>query len=152
KRAGSPLAFSTKVVTCGRRQSMTRSSSVRPASSRRHLSPPPMRRDCPPASSRPTIFTAVPSLRVLFAARLARKPLRPVSDGARVAVKHDALGTGKRDEAFALGPADERKSGLPRQFDPPGGKAGTRNQDRDAHLHRFDDHFRGQTTGCVKCL
>src|SRR5438034_170444 len=42
---------------------MIRSSSGIPPSKRKALSPPPMRRDCPPASSRPTTVTPRPLLR-----------------------------------------------------------------------------------------
>src|SRR5690606_14191351 len=53
KRCESPLALSTSGPTWGRAISRIRARTVRPASIRRLLSPPPMRRDWPPASSRP---------------------------------------------------------------------------------------------------
>ena len=53
KRAGSPLAFSTRVATWGRARSTMCCRIGRPPSGRRHLSPPPMRRDRPPARSTP---------------------------------------------------------------------------------------------------
>ena len=53
KRCGSPLALMTMAPTCGASRQMTWASMGLPASSRSPLSPPPMRRDCPPASSTP---------------------------------------------------------------------------------------------------
>src|SRR3546814_4829107 len=56
KRAGSPLAVSTRAPTCGPARSTMRARIVWPPSSRRHLSPQPMRRERPPASSTPTTW------------------------------------------------------------------------------------------------
>ena len=53
KRAGSPLALSSNGPTWGRTRAITWARIGWPASARRHLSPPPMRRDWPPAMSTP---------------------------------------------------------------------------------------------------
>ncbi len=74
-RCGSPLALSSSARTCGCARAITRSRIGRPPSCRRHLSPPPMRRACPPASSTPTTGGMVASL------GLAMAPARRVADG-----------------------------------------------------------------------
>src|SRR5207244_9360868 len=53
KRAGSPLALMISPAHCGARRAITRSRMVRPAIWRIGLSPPPIRRARPPASSTP---------------------------------------------------------------------------------------------------
>src|SRR6185312_7017864 len=100
-----------------------RSRSVTPPSRRRHLSPPPMRRAWPPASTTPATLMGRPSCRVVLAARLAAEARALLLDAARVVVEDDALGAGEGDEAAAAGAADEGKPGLPREIDPPGGEA-----------------------------
>ena len=48
--------------------------------------------------------------------------------------------------------ADQRQSDLPRQIDTPSGETRTRNQNRNAHPHRFDDHLGGQPSRGVENL
>src|SRR4051794_35412649 len=58
KRAGSPLALSTTRVHCGLRRSSTRDRIVAPPIRVSGLSPPPIRRAKPPASTRPSVGVA----------------------------------------------------------------------------------------------
>jgi len=51
-------------------------------------------------------------------------------DISEVLIEHDAALAGERNEAFAAGAADQRQIGLARQFNAPGGEAGSRDQDR----------------------
>src|SRR6185312_7485276 len=55
KRSGSPLALMMMPAVCADRVASTRSRMVTPPSSMRALSPPPMRRARPPASTRPRV-------------------------------------------------------------------------------------------------
>ena len=55
KRAGSPLALITRRAHCGVRHASTRCRMVTPPIVMRALSPPPMRRARPPASTRPRV-------------------------------------------------------------------------------------------------
>src|SRR3546814_18943644 len=108
-----------------------RSRMVRPPRRRRHLSPPPMRRDCPPASSTPAtlsrVITACPPSGGVFAeARLALMALRILRHMRWIGVVDDAPLAGQRDEALALGAADPRQLGLPRQIDATGGRSDRR--------------------------
>src|SRR3546814_12758964 len=64
----------------------------------------------------------------------------------------DVCSSDLRDEAAALGAADQREARLLRQRDAPGGEAGARYQDGNAHLHRLDHHLRGQPPGGVEDL
>ena len=75
-----------------------------------------------------------------------------LADVLRIGVVDDPLRPRQGDEALAPGPADQRQIGLAGKIDPPGGKAGTRNQDRHPHLHRLDDHLAGQPPGGVEDL
>src|ERR1700686_1292823 len=75
-----------------------------------------------------------------------------ILDRARIAVEDDAPLAGERDEAPSPGATDQGQPGLARELDAPGGEARARDQDRDAHLHRLDDHLRGQATGGVEDL
>src|SRR5579883_652399 len=158
-RAGSPLAFSTNADTCGRARAITRSRMVMPASTRSDLSPPPMRRDNPPASRTPATFTANPSPsrwrgalplpaygegvgvrgpplsrshRVLGERRLAPVTRTFAFDVRAVIVAHDARLARQRDKALAAGAADQRQVRLAREFHAPRGEARARHQDGNA--------------------
>ena len=91
KRAGSPLAFSTSGPTCGRTRSMMWARIGRPPIGRRHLSPPPMRRDRPPARITPATSRVTgcpsPSWRRISCSA-AHRPAR--ADRNRVAKSHAA--------------------------------------------------------------
>src|SRR6266404_8444164 len=144
-RAGSPLALRMSPSHCGSNRAITRSRMVRPPIRRIGLSPPPILRAKPPASSTPGISSAplrVASVVTLFA--LALVPRGFFFDVIEILVVDDALLTRQRDEAFAARAPDQRQPDLPRQLDAPGGEAGARHQDRNAHPHRLDDHLRGQ--------
>src|SRR5437764_7407766 len=73
-------------------------------------------------------------------------------DISEVLIEHNAILTRQRDEALAAGAADQRKVWLARKLDAPGSKTGARDQDRDAHTHSFDHHFRRQSPGGVEDL
>src|SRR4051812_32384256 len=98
---------------------------VWPPSGRKHLSPPPMRRDSPPASRTMRRSGGIVVARALAPGLLAlRRNLR------RVGIVADAVRTGEGDEAAALGAADQGEPRLPRQRDAPGGEARAADQDR----------------------
>src|SRR4051812_45102924 len=146
KRAGSPLALRIRPSHCGSSRAITRSRMVRPAIVRIGLSPPPIRRARPPASSTPGTNLLV----TVFA--LALVPRRFLFDIGQILVEHDAFLTGQRDEALSARAPDQCQSDLPRQFDAPCREAGTRHQDRNPHPHRLDDHLGGQPPGSVEYL
>src|SRR5262245_34487606 len=155
KRAGSPLALRTMALTCGASRSMTWPSMALPASGNRPLSPPPIRRDCPPASSTPLTGWGVitrSSIDGLGGAGLARMPAIFLADLGQIGVKDDAIQAGQCHEALAARPANQGEPGAGRQFHAPGGKAGAREQDWYAHFHGLDHHFRRQTAGGVENL
>src|SRR5215216_716273 len=118
KRAGSPLALRISPSHCGFSRAITRSRMVRPPMVRIGLSPPPIRRARPPASSTPGTVSAglaVASIVTVFA--LALVPRRFLFDKGKVLVEHDALLARQRDEAFSLCAPDQGQPDLPRQFD-----------------------------------
>src|ERR1700730_8710961 len=119
KRAGSPLALRTILAQAGRRRSSTRSRMVFPPMRIIALSPPPMRRARPPASTRPS----VDGISVFMHGRLAAVLGTLVSDIGEVLVEHDAILTGERDEAFAARPSDQGEVRLAGELDAPGGEA-----------------------------
>src|SRR3954471_6307171 len=130
---------------CGERRAITRWRMLLPPISRSGLSPPPIRRARPPASTTPGM-----SVIVAFA-------LAPVSSGflldvVEVLVVDDALLAGERNEALAAGAPHQRQADLPRQLDAPRREPGARDEDRDAHAHRLDDHFGGEPSGGVQDL
>src|SRR5690554_5089605 len=145
KRSGSPLALSSSLSTWGAARSITRARSGRPASSRRHLSPPLMRRDCPPARSTPQTSGVI-------AARPLAIRLPRLVFTRKVGIKDDSLFPRKGDEAAAPRATDQGQARLARQFHPPGREARTGNQDGNAHLHRLDHHFGGEAAGGVEDL
>src|SRR4051794_3254474 len=126
-RAGSPFALRIRPSHCGASRAITRSRMVRPAMVRIGLSPPPMRRASPPASSTPGV--AGTSVIPLALARVAGGFLRDIVE---ILVVDDTLLSRQRDEALAARPSDQRQSDLPRKIDAPCGKARARHQDRNA--------------------
>src|SRR5512144_2663517 len=150
KRLASPLALSSSREACGRARSITTSRMAFAPSGRRHLSPPPRRRAKPPASSRPT--TPSPSARIVVDARLASRPQGLVLDARLIGVEDDAMLARERQEASATCPADQRQVGAAGELHAPGGEAGSRDEDRDSHLHRLDHHLAGQPAGSVEDL
>src|SRR5215467_14226213 len=95
--------------------------------------PPADARPCRPlpcaATARRRAGARQPSRRVLGNACLARELRVLVLDGPDVTVEDDAFAAGECDKPFPLGPADQRKPGLTREVDPPGGEARARDQD-----------------------
>src|SRR5713226_1056433 len=155
KRAGSPLALRMSSSHCGLSRAITRSRMVRPPIWRIGLSPPPIRRARPPASSTPGVAGAsldVAGNSVVTLAALALVSRGFLFDESKVLIVDDPLLARQRDEPFAPRAPDQRQSDLPRQIDAPRRKARARNQDRNAHPHRFDHHFGGQPPGGVKNL
>src|SRR3984957_14101884 len=147
-RAGSPLALRMSSSHCGSSRAITRSRMVRPAIWRIGLSPPPIRRARPPASSTP----GVGGISVFTVFALAFMPRGFFFDKDEILVVDDPLLARQRDESFAPRAADKGQSDLPRQIDTPGGETRTRNKNRNAHPHRFDDHLGGQPAGSVENL
>src|SRR5689334_4680868 len=120
KRAGSPLALRIRPLHCGFRRAITRSRMVRPPMVRIGLSPPPMRRARPPASSTP----CVAGMSVVTTFTLALVPGRLLFDIGEVLVVDDPFLAGERDESLAAGPPHQRQADLPCEIDAPGGEAG----------------------------
>src|SRR3546814_6976525 len=89
-------------------------------------------------------------MRIIGAAALALVARVLVLQRGGIVVEHQALLASQRDEAAALGEADQREARLLRQRDAPGGEAGARYQDGNAHLHRLDHPLRGQPPGGVR--
>src|SRR5882672_4198193 len=145
KRAGSPLALRMRPLHCGFSRAITRSRMVRPSIVRIGLSPPPMRRASPPASSTPGIL-----LVTIFA--LALVPRGFLRDIVEVLVEHDPLLSGQRDETFAARAPDQCQPDLPRQFDAPRRKTGARDENGNSHPHRFDHHLGGEAARGVEDL
>ncbi len=85
KRAGSPLALMMRRSHCGDRHASTRSRMVRPPIAMRALSPPPMRRARPPASTRPRV--GGPLTRACHSSVTHRAP-RPCADAWRFLPRH----------------------------------------------------------------
>src|SRR4051794_39062683 len=126
KRAGSPLALRMRPSHCGASRAITRSRMVRPPIWRIGLSPPPIRRARPPASSTP----GVAGISIFTVAALALVTGGLFLDEGEILVVDDALLARQRDEPFSACAPDQGQSDLPRQIDAPGGEAGARNQDR----------------------
>src|SRR5262249_46625945 len=120
---------------CGVSAVSTRSRMVAPPMWMRALSPPPMRRANPPASTRPS------GASVVMHRGLAPMLGAFLFDEIEILVEHDAVLAGERDEALGAGPADQCEVGLARELDAPGGEARARHQDRDAHAHGLDHHL-----------
>src|SRR5262249_19540663 len=83
---------------------------------------------------------------------LAPVPGALLLDEFEVLIEHDALLARERDETLAARATHERQVRLARQFDAPGSETRARDQDRDAHAHGLDYHFRGQAAGGVENL
>src|SRR4051794_28301123 len=148
KRAGSPLALRISPLHWGDRRAITRSRMVRPPMVRIGLSPPPIRRARPPASSTPCVVGKLVVTTFTLALVLGRFFL----DVSEVLVVDDALCPRQRDEPFAAGAADQRQAHLPGEIDTPGGEAGARHQDRNSHADSLDHHLRGEPSGGIKDL
>ena len=88
KRAGSPLALRISPSHCGCSRAITRSRMVRPPIVRIGLSPPPMRRASPPASSTPGIWRV----------RRFSHRFRPCACAARIPLRH-SRGSGRTRSA-----------------------------------------------------
>src|SRR3984957_510635 len=147
-RAESPFALRMSPSHCGSSRAITRSRMVRPAIWRIGLSPPPIRRARPPASSTP----GVGGISVFTVFALAFMPGGFFLDKSKVLVVDDPLFTRQRDESFAARAPDQRQSDLSRQIDAPSGEPRTRNQNRNTHPYRFDDHLGGQPSRGVENL
>src|SRR5689334_24276109 len=106
KREGSPLALRIRPSHCGASRAITRSRMVRPPMVRIGLSPPPIRRARPPASSTPGLF--VRSL-VVTAFALAPVLCGFVLHIVEALVVDEAVLARQRDEALAAGAADQRQ-------------------------------------------
>src|SRR5579871_3922999 len=149
KRAGSPLALRMRPSHCGSRRAITRSRMVRPAMVRIGLSPPPILRASPPASRMPGM---PPGSVVIATLALALVPRGFLLDIVEVLVVDDTLFARQRDEALAARAPDESEPDLAGEIDAPGRKARARDQDRNPHPHRLDDHFRGEPARGVEDL
>src|SRR6478752_6440897 len=148
KRLGSPLALMMIPVHCADSVASTRSSIDTPPISIRALSPPPMRRANPPASTRPSVGGWLVVMHRRFASMFGAFVL----DEGELLVKHDAVLAGARNKTLATRQSDQRQVCLACEFDSPGGKPRSRNQDRDSHAHRLDHHFRSEPPCRVKDL
>src|SRR5258708_7610352 len=144
-RAGSPLALRMSPSHCGSSRAITRARMVRTPIWRIGLSPPPIRRARPPASSTPrgtgaSLDVAGASLDVAAAtfdvagisvvtfAALALVTRGFLFDESEVLIVGDALLARQRDEPFSPRAPDQRQSDLPRQIDTPGSETRTRDQ------------------------
>src|SRR5690349_13415062 len=130
---------------------------VRPPRSLSVLSPPPMRRDRPPASNSPTTPVAAPLLLAVLFAVIVAAPLAPMAGwlvgafaGRQIEV--DTFFPRQRHEAPPACPADQRQSRLPSQIHTPGGETAARHQDRNTHLYRLDHHLRGEASCRIEDL
>src|SRR3954464_8110186 len=146
-RLGSPLALRMSPSHCGFSRAITRSRMVRPPMLRIGLSPPPMRRAKPPASSTPGVagISVIP----LALARMARGFL---CDVIEILVVDDALLAGQRNEALAPCASDQGQSDLPCEIDAPRRKSRSRNQNRNPHPHRLDHHLGSEASGGIENL
>src|SRR5882757_8060154 len=155
-RAGSPLALRMRPSHCGLSRAITRSRIVRPPIWRIGLSPPPIRRARPPASNTPGVagasFDIAGRMSVVTFAALALVTGGFLFDESKVLVVDDALLARQRDEPFSARASDQRQSDLPRQIDAPRRKTRARNQDRNPHPHRLDDHLGSQPSRGVQNL
>src|SRR6266851_1155570 len=149
KRAGSPLALRISPSHCGFRRAMTRARMVRPPIWRIGLSPPPIRRARPPASSTPGV-RGIASLVTVAALALVTRGF--LFDERQILIVDDALLARQRDESLSPRAPDQGQPDLPRQVDAPRRKARTRDQNGNSHPHRLDDHLRGQSSRGVENL
>src|SRR6266852_3487966 len=147
-RAGSPLALRISPSHCGFSRAMTRARMVRPPIWRIGLSPPPIRRARPPASNTPGIFGN--SLVTVAALALVARGF--LFDESQILIVDDALLARQRDETLSPRAPDQGQPDLPRQIDAPRREARTRDQDRNSHPHRLDDHLGGQSSRGVENL
>src|SRR6266404_7247114 len=169
KRAGSPLALRMSPSHCGSSRAITRARMVRPPIWRIGLSPPPIRRARPPASSTPGVAGAsldvagasfdvagasfgVAGNSVVTVAAFALVARRFFFDESKILIVDDALLARRRDEPFSPRAPDQRQSDLPRQIDAPGGETRTRNQNGNPHPHGLDHHLGSQPSRGVENL
>src|SRR5258708_3846004 len=117
-RAGSPLAFRMSPSHCGFSRAITRSRMVRPPIRRIGLSPPPIRRARPPASSTPGVGGN--SVVTLGALGLVSRGFR--FDKGEVLIADDALLAPQRDGASPSRERDQGRSDPPPQIDSPLGQ------------------------------
>src|SRR5258705_2964716 len=146
---------------CGFSRAITRARMVRPPIWRIGLSPPPIRRARPPASSTTGVAGAsldvagasfdvagasfgVAGNSVVTVAAFALVARRFFFDESKILIVDDALLARQRDEPFSPRAPDQRQSDLARQIDAPGGETRPRNQDRNPHPHRLDHHLGSQ--------
>src|SRR5262245_8704088 len=134
KRAGSPLALRMRPSHCGLSRAITRSRIVRPKMLRIGLSPPPIRRASPPASSTPGILRApLGGASVVTRFALALVLCGFLLDVGEILVVDDALFARQRNKTLSAGAADQRQPDLAGEIDAPGGKARARDEDRNPH-------------------
>src|SRR4249920_485813 len=107
-----------------------------------------MRRASPPASTRPS----VDGNSVVMHRRLAPMFCALLLDRCEILVEDDALFAGKRYEALAARPSDQREIRLARELDAPGREPRAGDEDGDAHAHSLDHHFRSEPAGGVENL
>src|SRR6202012_4614822 len=86
------------------------------------LSPPPMRRACPPASTSPTVR----GRSVFIDGGLAAMLGTLVFHVGEILIEHDPAFAGERDEALAPRAPDQREVRLAGKLDAPGGEARAR--------------------------
>ena len=137
KRAGSPLALRMSPSHCGSSRAITHSKMVRPPIFRIGLSPPPIRRAKPPASS-------TPGISIVMAFAFPLMPRGFFFDESKILVVNDALFARQRNETLSAGASDQCQSDLSRQINAPGREARARDQDQNPHPYRLDHHLGGQ--------
>src|ERR1700760_315091 len=120
-----------------RRMASTRSSIASPPMRMSALSPPPMRRASPPASTSPTVRDCSVIVHGGFAAMLGAFLVHV----GEILIEHDPALTGERDEALAAGAPDQGEVRLAGELNAPGGEARARDKDRNAHAHALDHHL-----------
>src|SRR5207302_512134 len=103
KRFGSPLALTITPSHCGFRRVSVRSRSVSCPRRNSGLSPPPIRRASPPASTSPSVGGTSIVMHRGLAAVLGALFL----DIGEVLVEHDAVEAGERNKAFSARAPDQ---------------------------------------------
>src|SRR5262245_18767416 len=157
-RAGSPLAFRISPSHCGASRAITRSRMVLPAMVRIGLSPPPIRRASPPASSTPGMSGAPLGVAgapfaiasVVTALALALVPRGFFFDVIVVLFVDDALFARQRNEALSARAPDQRQPDLASEVDTPRREARARDENGDSHSHRLDHHLGGEPSRGVE--
>src|SRR5262249_28415555 len=121
------------------------------AENRRHHSRPRVGPPCRATGAH------APGARIRRASIIVYRGLAPVPgalflDVLEILIEHDALLSGECDEALAARATDEREIRLAGELHAPGGEARARDEDRDAHAHGLDHHFRGEPACGVENL